>query len=93
MYIVHSNGTESTCDAIETVTSINGTIKPIEVNKADGFHAMVIVHVSPSEEYYDETLYVLPDHTLDGYDVPVGTYTWEDEPEPETEEEYVSDSL
>ena len=86
-YKVTSKGEVSYADAIETVTSINGAIKPIEVAKADGFNAMVIVHVSPSEEYYDKTLYVLPDHTLDGYDVPVGTFEYEPDPEPDPEPE------
>lgn len=82
-YKVISNGEEYYADAIETCAVINGVLRPIEAVNADGFKAMVIVHVSPSEEYYDETLYVLPNHTLDGYDVPVGTYEWEPEPEPD----------
>lgn len=74
MYIVYSNGETSTCDAIETITAVNGEIVPVEYNEADGFKALTIVEVSPSEQYYNETLYAFPDHTLDGYDAPTAIY-------------------
>ena len=75
MYIVHSNGIDTTCDAIETVISDGTKIIPAEHNVADGFKSLTIVEVSPSEQYYDEHLYVFPDHELEGMTgVDVGTY-------------------
>ena len=81
-YKVTSNGEVSYCDAIEYITARDGVIVPAEQSDADGFKAMVIVDVSPTEQYYATTLYAFPDHTLDGFDVPTGTF---EEVEEETE--------
>lgn len=72
------------CDAIETITVIDGAYRPIERENADGFKAMKIVGVSPSEQYYDITIYRYEGHTLIGGE-DEGRY--EDEPEPEEAEE------
>lgn len=73
-YKVTSNGEVSYCDAIEYIAVCDGVIVPTEQSEADGFKALVIVDVSPTEQYYTETLYAFPDHTLDGFDVPTGIF-------------------
>lgn len=68
MYIVRNitQGVTTECDAIETITVINGQYVPAEQSDADGFKAMTIVHVSPSEEYYNVEIFAYPDHILKG---------------------------
>ena len=73
--------TESTCDAIET---INNEYRPVELEFADGFKALTIVHVSPSEEYYTEEIFAFEDHTLPNNE---DTGRYEEEEDPEEEEE------
>ena len=82
MYKVYNltKHTESECDAIETITVINGEYHPIEREGSDGFKAMKIVEVSPSEQYYDITIFRFEGHTLIGGE-DEGRY--EDEPEEE----------
>ena len=85
--VTQSDGETSLCDAIETHTVVEGNLTPVERADADGFKAFTIVEVSPSEQHYDEHLYVFPDHTLDGMTgVDVGTYE-----ETEDEEDMPSD--
>ena len=76
-----TKGTTSECDAIET---INTSYQPTELENAEGFKAMTIVTVSPSEQYYQIDIYALEGHTLSGGE-DEGRY--EDIPEPEEEEE------
>lgn len=81
MRVIETNGETYNCDAIETYKVIEGQLTPIEQPEADGFKSFIIVHVSPSEEYYEEKLYHLPGHTLEGYDVPEAIFE-EEEIEP-----------
>ena len=80
MYIVTNldTGVTSECDAIETV--IYDSEKYIPSDNPDGFKAMTIQHISPTEEVYTEVVYAFEGHTLSGAE-PVGEYVWEDDPE------------
>ena len=61
-----TKSTEFECDAIETITVENNVYRPIDPDKADGFKALTIVEVSPSEQYYTEEAFVYAGHTLLG---------------------------
>ena len=82
MYTVTNitKGTTSECDAIETIKAIDGQYTPAEHNIADGFKALTIVHVSPSEEHYEEEVFVFEGHYLTGTE---DTGMFEDNSEPE----------
>ena len=86
MYIVTNitKGTTSECDAIETIKAVDNKYIPAEQDIADGFKALTIVHVSPSEEYFTEEVFVYDGHYLTGTE---DTGMFEDIPEPEPEEE------
>ena len=68
MYLVRNitQGTRSACDAIETIKAIDGRYVATELESSDGFKALTIVHVSPSEEYYTEEVFVYEGHYLTG---------------------------
>lgn len=61
-----TKSTEYECDAIETITVHDGQYVPAVGDAADGFTAMKIVHVSPSEEYYTKERFAFEGHTLTG---------------------------
>lgn len=90
MYLV-TNITKSTqyeCDAIETITVVNNEYIPVEHENADGFNAMKIIQVSPSEQYYQIETFVYEGHTLKGTE---DTGKFEDIPEPEPDEDDIED--
>ena len=75
-------GTESTCDAIETIRWTGEKYAPTEHSKADGFRALVI-----DGDQYNETQYVFEAHAMRGTE-PVGAFEEVElppEPEPEPE--------
>lgn len=82
MYIVTNitKGTQYECDAIETITVEDGEYIPAEHDASDGFKAMKIVQVSPSEQYYEVEVFAYDGHTLKGTE---DTGSWESAPEPE----------
>lgn len=61
-----TKGEQFEADAIETLTLKDGEYYPTERDKADGFDAMTIVHVSPTEEYYTHEYFAFEGHTLKG---------------------------
>ena len=75
MYIVTNLTTheQTAVDAIETVIydAESGAYIPSE--NPDGFRALTIVHISPTEERYDEVVYAFEGHTLSGVE-PTGKY-------------------
>lgn len=86
MRIIETNGETYNCDAIETYTVIEGQLTPIELPEADGFKSFIIVEDSPSEQHCIEKLYVFPEHTLEGYEVPEAIFEEEEiEPLPNSE--------
>ena len=85
-YKITSNEQISYCDAIETYTIVNHILTPIELPNADGFKAFKIIEISPWEEDVLETLYVFPNHSLEGYDVPEGIFEYIEDEEPEKED-------
>ena len=86
MYIVTNitAQTETECDAIEKITYDKKKKVYISSDNPDGFKALVIEHISPTEEHYIETVYVFSGHTMKGNE-PIGEYRWEDEPDEPTE--------
>jgi len=74
-----TKGTQSECDAIETLTLDNGEYIPVDPDKADGFAALTIIHVSPSEEYYEAEYFVFDGHEMKGNE-DVGEYEFIPEP-------------
>lgn len=74
-------GTESTCDAIETIRWTGEKYVPAECGEADGFRALVI-----DGERYEETQYVFAGHTMRGTE-PVGAFEEVEPPPPEPEPE------
>lgn len=86
MYLVTNitKGTQYECDAIETITVVDNEYTPIELPNADGFNAMKIVYVSPTEQYYQIETFAFENHTLKGNE-DIGKY--EDKPEPEPDED------
>ena len=79
MYIITNTATGDTleCDAL-SFFKVSGTeYVPAEQDEADGFEALVIIHVSAGEEYYERTSYALEGHEL-LHDEPIGIIT-EDE--------------
>ena len=84
-YKVTTNTEISFYDAIETYTVINNILTPTELDKADGFKAFTNITISPQEERVIGILYVFPNHSLEGYDVPEGIFEFIDDEE-ETEE-------
>ena len=86
MYIVTNldTGVTSECDAIETI--IYDGEKYVPSDNPDGFRALTIEHISPTEEIYVETIYCFEGHTLSGTE-DIGEYEWQDEPEPEPDTE------
>lgn len=87
MYIVKNltDGTESQCDAIETIRWTGGRYVPAEQSNADGFRAMTIVDVDKHTQRYDVTDYAFPNHILSGTE-PTGTFEAVEPPEPEQPE-------
>lgn len=86
MYIVTNLDmhTETECDAIEKIIYDSEKEIYVSSDNPDGFKALVIEHISPTEEHYIETVYAFEGHTLSG-DEPIGEYRWEDD-EPEEAE-------
>ena len=82
MYIVTNLTTheQTECDAIETI--IFDGEKYVPSDNPDGFRAMQIKYISPTEEVYIETIYAFEGHTLSGGE-PTGEYIWVDEDEDE----------
>lgn len=82
MYIIINKSTKSPstqeCDAIETVIYDKKSGEYIPSEKPDGFKALVIDHISPTEEKYIETIYVFEGHTMKGNE-PTGEITWVDD--------------
>lgn len=68
MYIVKNltKHTVSECDAIETIVAVGRDYLPAEHDVADGFKALTIVRVSPTEEHYAEEVFVFENHYLTG---------------------------
>lgn len=71
--ITPQTGTAFIADAIEFLTVDSGILIPTEQENADGFNAMTINHVSPTEESYTTVTYTLPDHSLLGGE-PIATF-------------------
>jgi hypothetical protein len=86
MYIVRNLSvtppTEEECDAIETIIYDAGSGKYVPSDNPDGFRALKIEYISPTEQIYIETIYAFEGHTLSGTE-PTGEYEWQEEPEPE----------
>ena len=85
MYIVTNLSvephTQTECDAIETIVYDAENEKYVPSETPDGFRALKIEYVSPTEQIYVETIYAFEGHTLSGVE-PIGKYEWQDEPEP-----------
>lgn len=81
--ILVKNLTKSTqyeCDAIETLTLKDGEYYPTEAENADGFVALTIVYVSPTEEYYNREYFVFEGHEMKGTE-DTGEYEFIPDPE------------
>lgn len=70
-----TTGEITTCDAIEY---INSDYIPTEKDSADGFYALVIETISPSEQRYISTAYAFEGHKLKGGE-DTAEIAWEDE--------------
>ena len=86
MYVVTNLSVEPhvtfPCDAIETVVYDSDSGAYIPSEDPDGFRALIIVHDSPSQEHYTETLFAYEGHTLSGAE-PYGSFEWVEQEEEE----------